>query len=32
VLKKVGFKEKGTFIDDADGAECMWLEISRESE
>ena len=30
VLKKIGFKEKGTFIDDTDGAECMWYEISRE--
>jgi RimJ/RimL family protein N-acetyltransferase len=30
VLKKIGFKEKGTFIDDTDGVECMWYEISRE--
>ena len=30
VLKKIGFKEKGTFIDDTDGVECIWYEISRE--
>lgn len=27
VLKKVGFKEKGTFIDETDGADCIWFEI-----
>ncbi len=31
VLKKLGFSEMGTFIDDLDGAECFWYEFRKEN-
>lgn len=28
-LKKLGFEEKGTFVDDLDGAKCYWYEMRK---